>query len=130
MRINGFIKFVMFCLWVVAGASVTLAQGPPVQLDFDFRSGSLDWQAGFADLPPNSEEFYELQSGIRLLPSELGVSGTGFYIQGNNHSDDLFMFLKRRLTAADGVVAGQKYRARYTIDFASEGHPILFAEDG
>ena len=121
MLFKSFGKFIVACL-VLLGALLAphQAQTPPVQLDFDFRSGALDWQAGFADLPATNTGFYDLQSGIRLLPPELGVSGTGFYIQGINHSDDLFMFLKRRLTVADGIVAGQKYRARYAIDFASE----------
>jgi hypothetical protein len=36
-----------------------------------------------------------------------------------NHSDDLFMFLKRRLGTDDGVVPGQEYRVMFTTVFAS-----------
>jgi hypothetical protein len=92
----------------------------PVSLSFDFRNGALGWQAGFAEYPQDSyTDSYELLSEIRSLPPELGINGTGFYIQGNNLSDDLFMFLKRRLTSADGVVAGQVYQLDFTITFAS-----------
>jgi hypothetical protein len=36
-----------------------------------------------------------------------------------NHSDDLFMFLKRRLGTDDGVLPGQEYRIKFTIVFDS-----------
>src|SRR6266498_2760930 len=111
--------------WLVLLAfnSVAFAQGgvSPVTKSFDFRNGSLGWEAGFSDYPPATDKdgFYELKAEIRSLPPELGVSGTGFYIQGNNHSDDLFMFLKRRLNSADGIVAGQTYQITFTLVFAS-----------
>jgi hypothetical protein len=63
--------------------------------------------------------FYQLLAEVRTLPPELGVNGTSFYIQGNNHSDDLFMFIKRRLNSDDGIVAGQTYQITYTLVFAS-----------
>ena len=107
----------------------------PIQLSFDFRNGTLGWQSGFADYAPdtNINDVYELRSEIRPLPSEIGT-GTGFFLQGHNRSDDLFMFLKRRLTTADGVIPGQRYDVNYTIVFASNactfcagvgGHPGL-----
>jgi len=108
-----FISFTLTCL----------AQGtaPTVSISFDFRNGALGWQAGFADYPPATDTngFYELLAQVRTLPPELGVNGTGFYLQGNNHSDDLFMFLKRRLNSADSIVAGQTYQITFTLVFAS-----------
>jgi hypothetical protein len=100
-----------------------LAQGTPspVSISFDFRNGSLGWKAGFADYPPatNKDGFYQLLSELRNLPPELGINGTGFYIQGDNHSDDLFMFMKRRLDSTDGIVAGHTYQITFTLVFAS-----------
>jgi len=108
-----FISFTISCF----------AQGTPttVSVSFDFRNGALGWQAGFADYPPTTDKngFYQLLAEVRTLPPELGVNGTGFYIQGNNHSDDLFMFIKRRLNSDDGIVAGQTYQITYTLVFAS-----------
>ena len=93
----------------------------PVSISFDFRDGSLGWEAGFADYPPatNKNDLYELRADIRSLPPELGVSGNGFYIQGANRSDDLFMFIKRRLDSSNGIVAGQTYQVNFTLVFAS-----------
>ena len=103
----------------LSAAISTQAQTPPIQIGFDFRSGSLGWQADFADYTPANVDTYELRAEIRTLPPELGLSGNGFYFQGHNRSDDLFMFMKRRLTSADGIVAGQRYQVRYDVVFAS-----------
>lgn len=89
-----------------------------VAITHDFNQGAQGWASGFSDWPGSDPAFYELDSGIRPLPAELGA-GNGFMIQGNNHSDDLFMFLKRQLTTADGIVPNQFYRLRFTIRFGS-----------
>ncbi|HEV8587580.1 MAG TPA: hypothetical protein VGQ72_01795 [Pyrinomonadaceae bacterium] len=109
-------------LFSIACASVMAAESgaPPVTKSFDFRNGALGWQAGFADYPPATDNgSYELSAEIRSLPPELGVSGTGFYFHSSNHSDDLFMYLKRRLDRDDGIVAGQTYQVTFTLVFAS-----------
>jgi hypothetical protein len=96
---------------------------------FDFRNGAQGWRGGFADYPAGQQEFFELQSGIRQLPSEVGP-GTGFLLSGNNHSDDLFMFLKRRLSAAEGIVADQTYEVRLRIVVASNAPSGAFGIGG
>src|SRR5437588_1423031 len=115
--------YITLCM-IGAGYNTSIrAQTRPsaVSASFDFRNGSLGWQAGFAEYPPatNTDGSYQLAAEMRNLPSELGVNGTGFYIQGINYSDDLFMFLKRRLTSADGIVPGQTYQINFTLVFAS-----------
>jgi len=89
-----------------------------IRLEFDFRQGAQGWEAGFAEYSLEMEGM-TLEAEIRALPSEVGMNGTGYYLQGINHSDDLFMFLKRRLGTDDGVVPGQEYRVMFTIVFAS-----------
>jgi len=89
-----------------------------VCLEFDFRDGTQSWEAGFAEYAPEMDGM-QLEEGIRPLPAELEIEGTGYYLKGMNHSDDLFMFLKRRLGTEDGVVPGQEYRIKFTIVFAS-----------
>jgi hypothetical protein len=90
-----------------------------IRLEFDFRQGAQGWEAGFAEYSPQTEDMM-LEAEIRALPSELGINGTGYYLQGMNHSDDLFMFLKRRLGTDDGLVPGQEYRVIFTVVFASD----------
>jgi hypothetical protein len=92
----------------------------PIRLEFDFNDGDQGWKAGFSDYPAGSENSFALDSGIRKLPGALGRTGQkGFFITGANHSDDLFMYLKRLLRPSDGIVPGQSYQATYDIVFAS-----------
>ena len=91
----------------------------PINFTFNFQNGDQGFQAGFADYPAGEEAFYELKSGVQPLPPEVGT-GTGYYLSGNNHSDDLFMFIERALTAADGIKANQSYTVSFEITFASD----------
>ncbi len=115
---------IFFLLPVFSFVFITpvFTQNNIVEIEYNFKSGSSGWTADFADYNPatNDSGFYELYNGIRLMPRKLTyVSRRGFYIQGHNRSDDLFMFLKRRLTVADGIAAGQTYRIEYVITLAS-----------
>jgi hypothetical protein len=102
-------------------AESTTAQPGPLSLTFDFGSGDLGWTAGFADLPVDYEpSIYALHSGIRSLPPEIGRSGSGFMLSGSNRSDDLFMFVKKKLSAADGILPGQTYQVNFRIELASD----------
>jgi hypothetical protein len=116
MRRNLLIAVVLVVGLIIYGVVTTISSS--VRLEFDFRYGAQGWEAGFAEYAPEMEDMM-VEVGIRPLPSELGINGTGYYLQGMNHSDDLFMFLKRRLGPDDGIVPGQEYRVVFTIVFAS-----------
>lgn len=81
-----------------------------VQINDDFSDGSHDWVADFADYPVGDEAFYELNWGWEALPSSSGEKKHGFYLSGNNHSDDLFMFVKKK-------IANLQPNTEYTILF-------------
>jgi hypothetical protein len=98
------------------GAGADLSAGV-ITRTYDFGQGDQGWQAGFANYPVDADsepDFYKLDAGVRPLPTELGT-GTGFMIQGDNHSAELFMFLKRRLD----VSPDQTYRAQFDVRFGS-----------
>ncbi|QDV39526.1 hypothetical protein [Tautonia plasticadhaerens] len=94
------------------------ADAPRVSASFDFSEGE-GLGAGFAELPSSRTRPTSWSPGSAPA-SELGTDGTGYLLQGHNRSDDVFMFLKRSLGAADGVVPGQAYEVRFTIRFASD----------
>ena len=86
-----------------------------LEFTYTFDEDDEGWIAGFADLPADAdEEFYDLESEWRKLPDNL--DGFGIYMQGDNHSDDLFMFLKRRV---DGLEPGSTYQATFRMILAS-----------
>ena len=101
-------------LWV--GPSGASAQNvATTQLEFSFDADSEGWEVGFADLPVDYEPtIYELDSSHRRLPD--GLEGSGIYIQGHNRSDDLFMFMKRRI---DGLQPSAAYTVRATVQLAA-----------
>ena len=94
-------KFVLIAAFVVmailSSPSAAFAQdGRAGEFRFDFESDPEGWTAGFADLPVDYDRsIYELDQGHRPLPD--GLAGSGICVQGHNRSDDLFMFLKRRV---------------------------------
>ena len=109
---------------VIIGLSVltlTLAgcggtgEEPNPEFTYDFEEDEQGWVEGFADLPANyDEEFYQLESSWQELPS--GLEGHGIAMQGHNHSDDLFMFLKVQV---EGLKPDTAYDAIFAIDLAS-----------
>lgn len=65
---------------------------------FEFNQGTHEWKGDFADYPVTDSVFYELQFAHSPLPAPLNTSVKSLKISGNNHSDDLFMFIKRKIT--------------------------------
>ena len=107
---------VLICCWAIGGCnSDTDDRDDELNVVYTFDTGTEGWVAGFADLPADADPAsYELESSHQQLPS--GLTGSGFYIQGNNRSDDLFMFLKKRV---DGLQANSMYRVNFSIDLAT-----------
>src|SRR4051812_17169204 len=109
-------------LMAACGSTVTPSPQTPatdIKVSYDFRNGPQGWIGDFADYPSGEEQSYQLESGIRNLPPGVEPGGTGFYIAGNNHSDDLFMFLKRKLGPAEGVQPNTTYGLTFKLIFAS-----------
>ena len=83
---------------------------------FEFSSSTDGWVAGFSDYNPQAQDIVaDTEAGHALLPDYLGAGGA-FRLSGMNRSDDLFMFIKRRLT---GLVPRARYILRARIILAS-----------
>jgi hypothetical protein len=83
---------------------------------FDFANGSLGWTGDFADYPAGSEDFYQLHLGFSRLPSYLATNRFAIELSGKNHSDDLCMFLRRKVS---GLSPNTNYRVRLRVRLAS-----------
>jgi hypothetical protein len=66
-------------------------------IQFTFPSSNDQWKGDFTDYPVGQEVFYELAWGWENLPSPIEKLEKGLYLSGNNHSDDLFMFVRRKI---------------------------------
>lgn len=86
-----------------------------ISYTFDFNTSQHDWVPGFADFPagPEDSTFYELQFAYTAEPESQKNS---LMMSGNNHSDDLFMYVKRKLTNLD---PNTPYTLTYEVDLAS-----------
>jgi hypothetical protein len=83
---------------------------------FTFEAGMEGWICDFADYPVTDSLFYELSWGHAALPWPLSPADSAIRISGNNHSDDLFMFLKQKIA---GLVPHRTYKVIITLDVAS-----------
>jgi len=90
---------------------------PPNEYYYDFESGAEGWESGFADYPVGEDDFYELSSGIAPLPELQDQTQRAFVITGNNHSDDLFMFVTSKVT---NLTPNATYRLVVETELASD----------
>lgn len=90
--------------------------GAADKFDFDFEVNNHGWVGEFADYPVGEEAFYELNWAWTTLPAELPhqekVLKKGLLLSGNNHSDDLFMFIKKPMT---GLKPNTEYEVHFTV---------------
>lgn len=99
---------------------------PPLQCDLpgasavalSFPGGDPGWDGGASDYPVA----FEPQMGIvlepRVAPGSDGPAPDAFYTFGHNFSDDLFLFIERRI---GGLAAGGGYCVRLCVEFAADG---------
>ncbi len=112
---NVFYKFSLFLLFTVCLIfSSFQVEAKSTHFKFDFSVNNQGWQGDFADYPVGQEAFFELAWGWTTLPAALPLNGRiltqGIFLTGNNHSDDLFMFIKRQ-------VKGLKPHTFYDLTF-------------
>jgi hypothetical protein len=80
---------------------------------FDFDESDHGWQGGFSDFPyqPDDSAFYELRYEYGQFNNIRSIM-----LSGNNHSDDLFMFIKKKLT---GLEPNRQYTVTFEVELAS-----------
>jgi hypothetical protein len=83
---------------------------------YEFSTSDEGWKGDFADYPEGDSIFYELKFKHDTVP---GTSGNrkGLMLSGNNHSDDLFMFVRKQLT---GLKPNTTYRVLFNVRIASK----------
>lgn len=83
---------------------------------YNFANGSQGWSADFADYPAGEEEFYKLAYDFARLPKPLQTGRFALRLGGNNHSDDLCMFLRKKV---GGLKPNTDYRVGFNVVLAS-----------
>jgi hypothetical protein len=95
--------------------------GQPVSIRYDFREGDHGWQGGFSDFHDETKPD-DTAVGIEDLPpgAPSGAEGPALLVTARNNSDDVFMFIKRKLGTADGLAPDTNYLVSFTITFLSD----------
>jgi len=82
----------------------------------DFAVSQDDWQGDFSDFPTGADSaLYELQFEYTTRPVNLGGERS-IMMSGNNQSDDLFMFMKKKIT---GLSSNTDYTLVFDVELAS-----------
>ncbi len=85
---------------------------------FDFSKSQDGWQADFTDFPASTEDSlrYELQFAYTDRPANLGANQKSIMLSGKNYSDDLFMFIKKKLS---NLTPNKDYTIAFDVELAS-----------
>jgi hypothetical protein len=123
---------ILFILLFVPVISA-IAAIPEKNIQYSFVTDSPKWIADYTDYPINQEHFYELAWGWENTPldqtgnNNLGMFNKGLFLSGNNHSDDLFMFIKTQIT---GLAANTTYAVTASVNMATNIPPGKFGVGG
>lgn len=83
-----------------------------------FKTEDQGWTGDFADYPEGDSIAYELFYLHDTLPTNLNSNATikGLHLAGKNESDDLFMFVKKKIT---GLRPNTTYQLMFNLRMAS-----------
>jgi hypothetical protein len=89
----------------------------PKEFIYYFQTNSEDWIGDFADYPNQLNiDNYNLEFSYSKLPEPLNTNKGALKQSGTNRSDDLFMFIKRKI---NGLVPNKHYNVSLEIEFAT-----------
>lgn len=82
----------------------------------DFRTSNDGWVADVTDYSTQQASLIEFKSDWTGLPKPLDTNRKSMMVSSHNRSDDVFMFLKRRLT---GLAPNTEYKLVFDLELAS-----------
>ncbi|MFN4145829.1 MAG: hypothetical protein ACK4GN_08410 [Runella sp.] len=88
---------------------------PSTPLDSNFQNGTEGWQAELTDYFVVQESLVEFQAKHSSIPNL--SNRKGFMLSSHNRSDDLFMFLKKKLT---DLPPNKTYKVTFEVELASK----------
>ncbi|NDI34052.1 PEP-CTERM sorting domain-containing protein [Chengkuizengella sediminis] len=96
-----------------------------------FGSDNRGWIGDFADYPVDYDESqYQLQFSRESLPIEIDPEGNGLFLSGVNRSDDLFMFIKKKVDTSYGLKPNTNYLVNFDIEIATNAPQGAFGIGG
>lgn len=86
-------------------------------LRYMFENGTDEWTGNFSDYQEGMD--IQAQFAHTALPKEIGENVHGLYISSSNRSDDVFMFIKKKLDGVDGIKPNTTYHVNLQFDLAT-----------
>ncbi|WP_128545732.1 hypothetical protein [Larkinella soli] len=109
------------CLFVGAACQDTDSDVTPdnriTLTDTDFRANLDGWSADYTDYATSQDSIMEFKTAHTALPAPLDVSKKSLMVSGHNRSDDMFMFIKKKVS---GLKPNQTYRVLVDVELASQ----------
>ncbi|QJW88444.1 hypothetical protein HNV11_03180 [Spirosoma taeanense] len=106
----------LFVFTACTSDSVSLQPNQPgVLYQSNFQQNSDGWEADYTDYGTQIADI-QFQSAWTTLPKPLDTSRKAIMLSSMNRSDDVFMFLKRKLT---GLQPNTDYKLLFDIELAS-----------
>lgn len=89
-----------------------------LSISYLFNEGDQGWAGDFADYPEGDSIAYELIFKLDTIPTGTSTPSTtnGLRLSGNNGNDDLFMFIKKKVS---GLRPYTQYNVLFNVKFAS-----------
>ncbi|MVM38222.1 hypothetical protein GO730_12635 [Spirosoma sp. HMF3257] len=118
MHINSFLLSVTISFSLIASScqqDLNPVISPNILYQSNFQQNQDGWQADIADYSTQQQDM-RFESGWAALPSPLDTTRKSVRVSSMNRSDDLFMFLKKKLT---GLQANTDYTLVFDIELAS-----------
>ncbi|KND04331.1 uncharacterized protein SPPG_00061 [Spizellomyces punctatus DAOM BR117] len=111
-------QFKALALLLVAAAPAVFAAPAPaanVKINSDLRVNPDGWTPIYADYIGHMKSRF-VNKPVTVAQASQANTKTGYYIEGNNNSDDLFMGIMRQVT---GLVPNQLYKMDWNINMTS-----------
>jgi hypothetical protein len=114
----------------LVGGQASSEATAPVSVSYTFARGAEGWTHGFADLPTNyvSQGSYETAFGWSAIPDQSGVNG--LMIQSHNRSDDVFMYITKKIDASAGLLPNKQYTVYLNFDLGTDAEGGGFGSGG
>ena len=107
----------VFIIYGCSKEDMDVVDNDSVDFIFDFNDGQMGWTAEYTDYFIGMEDNIAFTSGLKSLPEPLDTLEKAIFLAGTNVSDDLFMFIKRRLKGLD---SGTMYNFDFEVTFATD----------
>lgn len=88
-----------------------------LEISYNFALDQNGWMGGFADYGVGREEDFNLSFSYDSLPPPLDTTQGALRITGQNLSDNLFMYAKKKIT---GLAPNTNYELHFNVEIAHD----------